>query len=81
MMRRGESFHGTAGRGRFWLELVRTCPCLSISIKHPIFVELTIRKKKGNERKVEIKSRERNGENERERRTGRTRRTIIIYRS
>lgn len=58
MMRRGESFHGIAGGGRFWLELVRTCPCLSVSIRHPIFVKLHNKKKKGNEGKAEIKPRE-----------------------
>jgi len=111
-MRRGESFHGTIGGGRFRLELVRTCPCLSAPMGHPAFVELTRSKKK---RKKERKRKEkRKSENERERRrknnkkkvkvsvgnqdkreknrergrgklgawqTGRTRRTIIIYRS
>lgn len=59
MMRRGESFHGTVGGGRFWLELVRTCLCLSASIRHPTFVKLTqSKKKKRNGGKVEIKPRE-----------------------
>jgi len=46
MMRRGESFHGTVSGGRFWLELVWTCLCLSVSIRHPTFVKFTQSKKK-----------------------------------
>lgn len=58
MMRRGESFHGTGGGGRFWLELVRTCLCLSVSIRHPTFVKLIqSKKKRANGGKVEIKLR------------------------
>lgn len=75
MMRRGESFHGTASGGRFWLELVRTCPCLSVSIRHPIFVKFiqSKKKKKKTGKKAEIKLREEVGrrreeEGERERR-------------
>lgn len=51
MMRRGESFHGTAGGGRFWLELVRTCPCLSVPIRHPTFEAYTIKREKKKKRK------------------------------
>lgn len=60
MMRRGESFHGIAGGGRFWLELVRTCPCLSVSIRHSTFVKLiqSKKKKKENGGKAGIKLRE-----------------------
>lgn len=64
MMRRGESFYSTNGGGRFWLELVRTCPCLSVFIRHAIFVKLTQLKK--NRDKTEIKNTKSSREKEKE---------------
>jgi len=105
MMRRGESFHGIVGGGRFRLELVWTCPCLSAPTGHPAFAKLTRskeRKRSENEREREregegaIKKRanpvgkkdkarekreKKREEEESWEQTGRTRRTIIIYRS